>query len=62
MKTIIFTAELGAGLGHIMPLLRIAQAMRSRLTAAGEAPFRAVFVLHDPHHIRPHLAAHDHVP
>tara|TARA_R110000868_G_scaffold91999_4_gene254969 strand:- start:27100 stop:28299 length:1200 start_codon:yes stop_codon:yes gene_type:complete len=59
MKTIIFTAELGAGLGHIMPLLRIAQAMRSRLTAAGEAPFRAVFVLHDPHHIRPHLAEGD---
>ncbi len=59
MRTILFTAELGAGLGHIMPLLRIAQAMRSRLAAAGEAPFRAVFVLHDPHHIRPHLAEGD---
>ena len=59
MKTILFTAELGAGLGHIMPLLRIASAMRARLAASGGAPFRAIFVLHDPHHIRLHLAAGD---
>lgn len=59
MRTILFTAELGAGLGHIMPLLRIAAAMRARLAARDDAPFRAVFVLHDPHHIRPHLAAGD---
>ena len=59
MKTILFTAELGAGLGHIMPLLRIADAMRARLATRGEAPFRAIFVLHDPHHIHPHLIAGD---
>ncbi|MDO8289521.1 MAG: hypothetical protein Q7T44_09920 [Parvibaculum sp.] len=55
MKTILFVAELGAGMGHAIPLLRIASALRAALKAQGKEDFRAVYVLHDPHLIRSQL-------
>ena len=59
MKTILFAAELGAGMGHAIPLLRIAGALRAALRAQGKPDFRAVFVLHDPHLIRSQILPGD---
>jgi hypothetical protein len=59
MKTVLFAAELGAGMGHAVPLLRMAGALRDRLREHGEEDFRAVFVLHDPQLVRDQLAPGD---
>jgi hypothetical protein len=59
MKTVLFVAELGAGLGHAVPLLRIADALRALLRQRGEENFRAVFILHDHQVIRDQMAPGD---
>lgn len=59
MKTILFAAELGAGMGHAVPLLRIAAALRETLQARGEENFRAVFALHDPQLVRAQMTPGD---
>lgn len=44
---VLFAGELGAGLGHIMPLWRIAEALRIKAEAGGRRIVR-VFAVHDP--------------
>ena len=46
-RTILLAGELGAGLGHAMPLFRIAEALHAEAQARGVG-LRCVFALHDP--------------
>ncbi len=56
MKTILFISELGAGLGHVSPLLAIAKALRD---SADRDP-KFIFAVNDPLMLRPlHLPAGD---
>lgn len=46
-QTVLLAGELGAGLGHVVPLFRIAAALRGQADARG-IDLRFVFAVHDP--------------
>lgn len=51
-NTVLLAAELGAGLGHIMPLYRISEALHEAAEADG-TDLRCIFAVHSPELLRP---------